>query len=70
MKGYINQIVKEYPRELKESKYPWNNNLFKHDEKRISLEKESAKIFHFLVAKGLFISKRGRPDILPAITYS
>ena len=33
------------------------------------LEKDRAEMFHTLVAKGLFISKRARPDILPAITY-
>jgi hypothetical protein len=28
-----------------------------------------AKLFHTQVANGLFLSKRARPDILPAITY-
>ena len=69
MKEYIEQMIKEYPEEIKGSKYPWNDNLFKQDDKSDKLGKERAELFHTLVAKGLFLSKRARPDILPAITY-
>jgi Reverse transcriptase (RNA-dependent DNA polymerase) len=69
MKDYIEKMIEEFPETLKESNYPWNENLFKEDEKAIRLSKERSEMFHKIVAKGLFASKRGRPDILPAITY-
>ena len=33
------------------------------------MRKERSEMFHKIVAKGLFASKRARPDILQAITY-
>jgi hypothetical protein len=69
MKEYIEQMIKEYLEEIKESGYPWNNNLFKQDDRSDKLGKEKGELFHTLVAKGLFLSKKARPDILPAITY-
>ena len=36
---------------------------------RRNYQKDKSEIFHKFVAKGLFASKRARPDILPAITF-
>jgi hypothetical protein len=58
MKEYIEQMIKEYPEEIKESRYPWNDNLFKQDDKSDKLGKERRELFHTLVAKGVFLSKR------------
>jgi hypothetical protein len=72
MKSYIELMLKEFPYELgnKNEKYPWNENLFKnldtHNEK---LENKKTEIFHTFVTKGLFLAKRGRPDIMPGIAY-
>jgi hypothetical protein len=72
MKSYIELMLKEFPCELgnKNEKYPWNENLFKnldtHNEK---LENKKTEIFHTFVTKGLFLAKRGRPDIMPGIAY-
>ena len=48
---------------------PWNDNLFKVDDKSPPLTKEEAEQFHTTTAQGLFLCKRGRPDISPAIAY-
>ena len=69
MKNYIQNMVKEFPEPVEEVKCPWNENLFKTNDDAKQLQKDKADIFHKFVAKGLFASKRARPDILPAITY-
>jgi hypothetical protein len=69
MVSYVDSMVKEFPEELTKSNYPWNENLFKVDEKEKKLPKDKKEQFHTFVAKGLFLSKRGRPDIQPAIAF-
>ena len=69
MKDYIEKMIKEFPETLKESYCPWNENLFKLNEDAERLSKDKSEVFHKFVAKGLFASKRARPDILPAITF-
>ena len=69
MTDYIEKMISEFPERLNESNCPWNENLFKEDQKAKKLSSEKAELFHKFVAKGLFASKRARPDILPAITY-
>ena len=36
---------------------------------KVKLSKDKAETFHTFVAKGLFLAKRGRPDILPTIAF-
>jgi Reverse transcriptase (RNA-dependent DNA polymerase) len=48
---------------------PWTVDLFQVDDKSPPLPKEKAELFHTVTAQGLFICKRGRPDISPAIAY-
>ena len=69
MVNYVKGMVDEFPEEIIKSKCPWNDNLFKVDEKGKKLDKEKHEIFHTFVAKGLFLSKRARPDIQPAIAF-
>ena len=45
---------------------PANENLFNIDDSK-DLDKKRSEQFHTTVAKGLFLSKRGRPDIQPTI---
>jgi Reverse transcriptase (RNA-dependent DNA polymerase) len=69
MVDYIKSMVKEFPEELGKATCPWNENLFKVDPKSPKLSKEKKELFHTFVAKGLFASKRARPDIQPAIAF-
>lgn len=69
MTDYVDNMVKEFPEELSTSNYPWNENLFKVDVKDSKLSKEKRELFHTFVAKGLFLCKRARPDIQPAIAF-
>ena len=39
------------------------------DERSTRLKKKDADIFHSIVAKLLWVEKRGRPDIEPAISF-
>ena len=48
---------------------PWNEHLFKVDEKSPALSEEDKESFHTKTAQGLFLCKRARPDISPAIAY-
>jgi hypothetical protein len=69
MMDYVENMVTEFPEELTKSNYPWNNNLLKVDEKDPKLPKEKQELFRTFVAKGLFLCKRARPDIHPAIVF-
>ena len=72
MVDYIRSMVSNFPEEdLQGSKVasPWNENLFKVDEKSPKLELELKEQFHTSTAQGLFACKRARPDISPAIAY-
>jgi hypothetical protein len=67
MVDYFKTMVRDFPEEIATSKYPWNENLFKIDEHSPALRKDKRETFHAFVAKGLFVCKRARPDIQPAI---
>ena len=69
MVNYVKGMVDEFPEEIIDSKCPWNDNLFKVEDKSVKLNKEKHEVFHTFVAKGLFLSKRARPDIQPAIAF-
>ena len=70
MTKYVKEMLEEYPEELKgKSMTPANEKLFKVNESSTRLEKEKAEVFHTTVAKGLFLSKRARPDIQIAIAF-
>ena len=72
MVDYVNKMISDFP-----TKYligakvtsPWNENLFKVNESSPGLTKDMAEQFHKSTAQGLFLCKRGRPDISPVIAY-
>jgi hypothetical protein len=72
MVDYVNKMLKEYTLEgLEGTKVasPWNENLFKVQESSPLLDETSRELFHTTTAQGLFLCKRARPDISPAIAY-
>ena len=72
MVDYVNKMIHDFP-----TKYligakvtsPWNENLFKVNDSSPGLTKDMAEQFHRSTAQGLFLCKRGRPDISPVIAY-
>jgi hypothetical protein len=50
-------------------KSPWTEDLFKVDEDSPRLNKEESEQFHTTTAQGLFLTKRARPDVGPAIAF-
>jgi len=70
MKDYVNAMIEEFSENVKvERTCPWSEKLFKVDKTSRELDKKKAEEFHTFVAKGLFLCKRGRPDIQPAISF-
>jgi hypothetical protein len=45
------------------------NNLFKVDEDAVKLDQARAKAFHNITAKGIYVTKRARPDISLSIAF-
>jgi hypothetical protein len=48
---------------------PWTEKLFKVQEDAKKLDKERRSIFYMFVMKAMFMCKRARPDIEPAIFF-
>jgi hypothetical protein len=69
MVDYVKGMIEDFPEEVQRTSSPWNSNLFKVDTKSPKLAKEQAEQFHTFVAKGLFLCKRARSDIQPAIAF-
>jgi hypothetical protein len=76
MKKYTVACIEEFKKEnliknLKCFATPATSNLFqiRKECERELLEKERKSSFHLAVAKLLFLSKRGRPDILLAVSF-
>ncbi len=70
MKYYVEQMLEDFPYEFKSTDKvatPANENLFNVDDSK-PLDKKRKEIFHTFVAKALFLSKRGRPNIQPTVT--
>ncbi len=68
MTDYVDNMIAEFPVGLKgkTSPTPATENLFKAGQGR-KLDTSKKEIFHTTVARGLFLSKRARPDIHPTI---
>ena len=67
---YIEEMIKEFPYELKARvKAPWNDKLFKVNDKTKKLDDERKGIFHTFVMKAMFLCKRARPDMEPGICF-
>lgn len=70
MKEYIMEAIEEIGIEIKgKVMSPAAEFLFVVNEESDKLEKERAELFHRIVAKLLFVSTRGRPDIQLTISY-
>ena len=66
---YVEKMIKEFPINLKKRDIAItlaNEQIFKQD-KSNKLEPKKAELFHKIVAKALYIAKRGRPDIQPIV---
>ena len=69
MSSYVKNMLEDFPVKLKKSQTaatPAGEGLYNLGQGR-KLNKEDAKAFHTMVAKGLFVCKRARPDIQPTI---
>jgi len=75
MKKYIEDTLDQFGEEnddqIKIVKTPANNNLIqtRKTTESMVLTKHQSMQFHSNVAKMLFLAKRGRPDILLAISF-
>ena len=70
MDSYITEAIDKSPKETtKTIKTSMGNHLFKVDDACEKLLKRDKIIFHRLVAKLLFLSKRSRKDIQPTIAF-
>ena len=70
MKSYIDNMVEEFPYDIKEqSKSPWNDKLFKVNESVNKLNEAKRAIFHTFVMKAMFLCKRARPDVEPVVSF-
>jgi len=70
MKYYIEDMIKEFPYELKgRTRAPWNDKLFKVNEKTKKLHDDKKSTFHTFLMKAMFLCKRARPDIGPGICF-
>ena len=73
MRRYVADMLEDFPVKLGEkdtSAYPAVEDLFgQHGGDSAKLGTEMAEGFHSTVAKGLFLTKRSRPDIQPSIAY-
>ena len=48
---------------------PWSDKLFKVNESVKKLDETRKATFHTFVMKAMFLCKRARPDIEPAISF-
>ena len=70
MTRYVKSMIDDFPEKLSgKTKTPWNEKLFQVNTMAKRLGNESTKIFHTFVMKGMFLCKRGRQDIQPAVAF-
>ena len=64
MKYYIEGMIEDFPYDVTAIKStPWTEKLFKVQKDAKKLEEERRSIFHTFVMKGMFLCKRGRPEL-------
>jgi hypothetical protein len=71
MKKYVQEMIDHFPIKMGENQIassPSSDKLF-HSSVGKLLDVKRKELFHTMVAKGLFLCKRGRPDIQGAIAY-
>lgn len=70
MVDYVKKMVEDFPDESKTiAATPAAMHLFEVNEKAEKLSEDDAEKFHNMVARGLFLCKRARPDIQLAISF-
>ena len=74
MTDYVKSMVEDFNdiedlSEVRKTPQPWSEKLFRVNASSPLLDKDKAEQFHTMVAKGLFVTKRARQDIQPAIAF-
>ncbi|CAB9507920.1 hypothetical protein SEMRO_325_G117840.1 [Seminavis robusta] len=71
MRDYVEEILAEAPDDMSgESATPAAAHLFQvNNVDPVKLHESLAQMYHHIVAKSLFLSKRGRPDIQTAVAF-
>jgi hypothetical protein len=69
MTEYVKKMVDEFPEPVQGVSYPWNSNLITVETKSPKLSKDKAEVFHTFVAKALFVCRRARQDVQPAVAF-
>ena len=69
MRDYVSNMIEEFPQDLTNKvSSPAAEKLYSVDQGR-KLNPMKAEAFHTFVAKALFLTKRARPDIQPAVSF-
>jgi hypothetical protein len=71
MTEYIKSMINSFAGDTgkKSVHTPWSESHYKVNTKSRALSSELRENFHTVVAKGLFVTKRTRQDIMPGIAY-
>ena len=70
MYEYVDKLLTEFPTDMNgAAKTPVANHLFNVNPNAKKLPKTTAQLFHHLMAKLLYISRRTRQDIQTAVTF-
>ena len=70
MQYYIDNMDEEFLYEIKPvATAPWNEKLFKVVESAEPLNEEKKAIFHTYVMTAMFLCKRTRPNVEPAVSF-
>jgi len=69
MNALIDEVFAEFPVNGKGAVTPASSELFVVNDSTAKLKSKDKDRFHSMVAKLLYIAKRGRPDILTAISF-
>ena len=70
MKDYLGEAVEEFPEDCSAyASSPAATHLFRVNPNGVLLDEVRRKLLHRIVAKLLYVSKRARPDLLPAISF-
>ena len=72
MKDYVTTMIEIFTKDvLIKGKIasPWTDSLFKVDQKSKLLDKSKSEQFQTTTGQALFLCKRDRPDISPAVAF-
>ena len=70
MENYVKEMIESFPDGIEgTSASPAADHLFQVNENGVLLDEKRAEVFHTIVAKGLFLCKRARGDIMTTIAF-